>query len=61
MSDLIFPFNLKALSDSLNSNSLGKRVKNKVIFSNENFLVMAVFGPNHRSDFHINATQVYKY
>lgn len=61
MSDTGFFLNLAMPNDSLDLNSLGKRVKNKVIFSCDDFIVMLVFGPNHRSDYHINATQVYYY
>ena len=61
MSDTGFSLNLARPNDSLDMNSLGKRVKNKVIFSCDNFIVMLVFGPNQRSDYHINATQVYFY
>ena len=58
MFDLKFPFNLSSECDSLNIDSLGSRVRNKVVFSNDDFIIMAVIGPNKRSDFHVNSKQV---
>lgn len=58
MFDLRFPFNLPFECDSLSNDSLGSKVRNKVIFSNDDFIIMAVIGPNKRSDFHINSKQV---
>lgn len=52
------PFNLIQECELLNKNTIGKRVRNKVIFSNEDFIVMVVIGPNNRSDYHVNSKQV---
>lgn len=52
------PFNLVTDCESLNLETIGRKVKNRVIFSNEDFLIMAILGPNNRSDYHINSKQV---
>lgn len=52
------PFNLIDECDTLNRSTIGHRVRNKVIFSNDDFIVMAVIGPNNRTDFHLNSKQV---
>lgn len=58
MFDFKLPFNLIEECEALNKETTGKRVRNKVIFSNEDFIVMIVIGPNNRSDFHVNSKQV---
>lgn len=58
MFDEKFPFNIYSACDSLNSDVLGTRVRNRVIFSNDDFMVMVVIGPNKRSDYHVNSKQV---
>jgi 3-hydroxyanthranilate 3,4-dioxygenase len=50
------PINLKDWID-LNRSNLHPPVCNKVIWSNETFVVMIVGGPNIRRDYHINATE----
>lgn len=40
--------------------SLGEKCKNKILFCNDDFIVMVVVGPNQRTDFHINNKQVIK-
>lgn len=58
MFDLNFPFDLLSECDYLNLDIIGNRVRNKVIFSNDDFIIMAVIGPNKRSDYHVNSKQV---
>lgn len=58
MFDLNFPFNLLDACRLLDLKSLGSKVRNRVIFSNDDFIIMVVIGPNHRSDFHVNSKQV---
>jgi hypothetical protein len=52
-----FPLNIL----HVNRNHLGTKVKNMVIFSNDDFVIMAVFGPNNRLDYHINEKEVNLY
>ena len=61
MLDSKLPFNLAALCELLSNNIIGKMVRNKVIFSNEDFIIMVVIGPNNRSDYHVNSKQVKYY
>lgn len=56
-----FPFDLSSECFSLGTDIIGDRVRNRVIFSNDDFIVMAVIGPNKRSDFHVNSKQVIKF
>ena len=54
-----FPLNIILECENLiASGDLGKKVRNKTIFSNEDFVVMLVIGPNNRSDYHVNSKQV---
>ena len=48
----------KNLKEILNFEEIGPMVRNKVIYSNEDFIVMAVIGPNRRHDFHLNPKPV---
>lgn len=58
MFDEKFPFNISSICDSLNIDVIGNRVRNRVIFANDDFMVMVVVGPNKRSDYHVNSKQV---
>lgn len=40
------------------SKELSRRAKNLVLTSNDDYLVMLVVGPNQRTDFHRNFTDV---
>lgn len=53
--DLYKPFNLlKWIQD--NQAKLKPPVCNKIVYSNHDFIVMIVGGPNQRKDYHINKT-----
>ena len=58
MFDFIIPLNLIEIAEGFDSKEIGKRVRNTVLFSNEDFLLMLVIGPNQRSDYHLNSKQV---
>lgn len=58
MFDLNIPLNLLELSEKLGISGLGEKVKNRVIFENEDFIVMLVVGPNRRTDYHLNSKEV---
>lgn len=53
--DILKPFNLMQWITA-NQQYLQPPVCNKVIFSDHDFIVMVVGGPNQRKDFHINQT-----
>ena len=59
MFDFIIPLNLIEIAEGFDSKEIGKRVRNTVLFSNEDFLVMLVIGPNQRSDYHLNSKDVF--
>lgn len=59
-SRIIAPFSLQKWIDD-SRELLKPPVGNKVIFKDSSFIVMAVGGPNSRTDFHINQTDEFFY
>ena len=54
------PINLKRWIDD-NRHLLKPPVGNQVVWTDTDFMVMVIGGPNHRNDFHINPTEEFFY
>ena len=59
MFDLNVPLNLLKIYENFDIGELGDRVRNMVLFENEDFIIMLVIGPNRRSDYHLNSKDVF--